>query len=94
MVGAKQVLFMDEISTGLDSSTTYSIVKFLRDQTHALNYTTLISLLQPAPESYDLFDDILLLSEGMHAVISCLLIGINRTLCDLSAQHICCVLHV
>lgn len=67
MVGAKQVLFMDEISTGLDSSTTYSIVKFLRDQTHALNYTTLISLLQPAPESYDLFDDILLLSEGMHA---------------------------
>lgn len=64
MVGAKQVLFLDEISTGLDSSTTYSIIKFLRDQTHALNYTTLISLLQPAPESYDLFDDILLLSEG------------------------------
>ena len=55
---------MDEISTGLDSSTTYSIVKFLRDQTHSLNYTTLISLLQPAPESYDLFDDILLLASG------------------------------
>lgn len=64
MVGAKQVQFMDEISTGLDSSTTYSIVKFLRDQAHALNYTTLISLLQPAPESYDLFDDVLLLAEG------------------------------
>lgn len=64
MVGSKQVFFMDEISTGLDSSTTYAIVKFLRDQTHALNYTTMISLLQPAPESYDLFDDILLLAEG------------------------------
>ena len=64
MVGSKQVFFMDEISTGLDSSTTYAIVKFLRDQTHALNYTTMISLLQPAPESYDLFDDILLMAEG------------------------------
>ena len=64
MVGSKTVFFMDEISTGLDSSTTYAIVKFLRDQTHALNYTTMISLLQPAPESYDLFDDILLLAEG------------------------------
>ena len=65
MVGSKTVFFMDEISTGLDSSTTYAIVKFLRDQTHALNYTTMISLLQPAPESYELFDDILLLAEGM-----------------------------
>ena len=69
MVGSKTVFFMDEISTGLDSSTTYAIVKFLRDQTHALNYTTMISLLQPAPESYDLFDDILLLAEGMTFII-------------------------
>ena len=58
------MLFLDEISTGLDSSTTYSIVKFLADTTHFLNYTTIIALLQPAPETYDLFDDILLLSSG------------------------------
>ena len=64
MVGSKTVFFMDEISTGLDSSTTYAIVTFLRDQTHALSYTTMISLLQPAPESHDLFDDILLLAQG------------------------------
>ena len=69
MVGSKSVFFMDEISTGLDSSTTYAIVKFLRDQTHALNYTTMISLLQPAPESYDLFDDILLLAGGSSHLI-------------------------
>ena len=59
-----QVLLLDEISTGLDSSTTYQIVKFLADTTHYQNYTTLIALLQPAPETYDLFDDILLLSDG------------------------------
>eukprot|EP00891_Asterochloris_glomerata_P005114 jgi/Astpho2/5114/Aster-06326 len=64
LVGPKRVLFMDEISTGLDSSTTYSICKWLRDTAHSLHYTMLIALLQPAPETFDLFDDILLLSEG------------------------------
>ncbi len=64
IVGSKRVLFMDEISTGLDSSTTFAIVKYLRDATHALKYTTAIALLQPAPETYDLFDDVLLIAEG------------------------------
>ena len=65
-----QVLLLDEISTGLDSSTTYQIVKFLADTTHYQNYTTLIALLQPAPETYDLFDDILLLSDGAVQALS------------------------
>ncbi|XP_042514692.1 ABC transporter G family member 39-like isoform X1 [Macadamia integrifolia] len=64
IVGPAKALFMDEISTGLDSSTTYQIVNSLRQSTHILGGTTLIALLQPAPETYDLFDDILLLSEG------------------------------
>ncbi|XAR53291.1 Sulfate-transporting ATPase [Bertholletia excelsa] len=64
LVGPCRVLFMDEISTGLDSSTTYQIVKYLRHSTHALDGTTIISLLQPAPETYELFDDIILLCEG------------------------------
>lgn len=58
------MLFLDEISTGLDSSTTFQIIKYLRDTTHFLKYTTLIALLQPAPETYDLFDDVLLISSG------------------------------
>ncbi|KAK9916362.1 hypothetical protein WJX75_001804 [Coccomyxa subellipsoidea] len=64
IVGPKRVLFMDEISTGLDSSTTFAIIKYLRDATHNLRYTTAIALLQPAPETYDLFDDIILIAEG------------------------------
>ncbi|CAB4266695.1 unnamed protein product [Prunus armeniaca] len=56
--------FMDEISTGLDSSTTFQIVNSLRQSIHILSGTALISLLQPAPETYDLFDDIILLSDG------------------------------
>ena len=55
---------MDEISTGLDSSTTYQIVKDMGRFTHQMTATVLISLLQPAPETFNLFDDVLLLSEG------------------------------
>lgn len=58
------MLFMDEISNGLDSSTTYQLIKYLKHSTCALDGTTVISLLQPAPETYELFDDIILLSEG------------------------------
>ncbi|XP_010925283.1 ABC transporter G family member 39 isoform X2 [Elaeis guineensis] len=64
LVGPAKALFMDEISTGLDSSTTYQIVNSLRQSVHILGGTAFIALLQPAPETYDLFDDIVLLSEG------------------------------
>ncbi|GLJ44148.1 hypothetical protein SUGI_0920890 [Cryptomeria japonica] len=64
LVGPARVLLMDEISTGLDSSTTFQIVKYLRQSVHALDGTAVISLLQPAPETFELFDDIILLSEG------------------------------
>ncbi|KAE8711247.1 Pleiotropic drug resistance protein 3 [Hibiscus syriacus] len=64
LVGPARALFMDEISTGLDSSTTFQIVNSLRQSIHIFNGTALISLLQPAPETYELFDDVILLSDG------------------------------
>uniref|UniRef100_A0A5B7BKX4 Putative ABC transporter G family member 31-like n=1 Tax=Davidia involucrata TaxID=16924 RepID=A0A5B7BKX4_DAVIN len=64
VVGPRKTLFMDEISTGLDSSTTYQIVKCVRNFVHLMEGTVLMALLQPAPETFDLFDDLVLLSEG------------------------------
>eukprot|EP01018_Ginkgo_biloba_P002639 Gb_30095 [translate_table: standard] len=64
IVGPTKTLFMDEISTGLDSSTTFQIVKCLQQFVHLMDATILMSLLQPAPETFELFDDIILLSEG------------------------------
>ncbi|KAJ8754205.1 hypothetical protein K2173_002105 [Erythroxylum novogranatense] len=64
LVGPAKVLLMDEISTGLDSSTTFQICKFTRQMVHIMDVTMIISLLQPAPETFDLFDDIILLAEG------------------------------
>lgn len=64
LTGPAKALFMDEISTGLDSNSTFQIVKYIRQTVHVMNYTVMISLLQPPPETYNLFDDIILLSEG------------------------------
>ncbi|KAE8039264.1 hypothetical protein FH972_011692 [Carpinus fangiana] len=64
VVGPRKALFMDEISTGLDSSTTYQIVKCVRNFVHQMEATVLMALLQPAPETFELFDDLVLLSEG------------------------------
>ncbi|XP_010516996.1 PREDICTED: ABC transporter G family member 33 [Camelina sativa] len=64
MVGPTKALFMDEITNGLDSSTAFQIVKSLQQLAHITNATVFVSLLQPAPESYDLFDDIVLMAEG------------------------------
>ncbi|XP_068660503.1 pleiotropic drug resistance protein 3-like [Aristolochia californica] len=64
IVGPTKALFMDEISTGLDSSTTFQIIECLRQLVHITDATALISLLQPAPETYELFDDIILMGEG------------------------------
>lgn len=57
-------MFMDEISTGLDSATTFLITKCLSNFCHLLDATLLVALLQPAPETYNLFDDVMLLSQG------------------------------
>ncbi|XP_028784726.1 ABC transporter G family member 31 [Neltuma alba] len=64
IVGPRKTLFMDEISTGLDSSTTFQIVKCIKNFVHLMEATVLMALLQPAPETFELFDDLVLLSEG------------------------------
>ncbi|KAK4606103.1 hypothetical protein RGQ29_000394 [Quercus rubra] len=64
IVGPRKTVFMDEISTGLDSSTTFQVVKCIRNFVHQMEATVLMALLQPAPETFELFDDLVLLSEG------------------------------
>uniref|UniRef100_A0A5B6Z2Y3 Putative pleiotropic drug resistance protein 3-like n=1 Tax=Davidia involucrata TaxID=16924 RepID=A0A5B6Z2Y3_DAVIN len=76
IVGPTKTLFMDEISTGLDSSTTFQIVAYLQQLVHITDTTALIALLQPAPETFELFDDLILMAEGKilyHGPRSCAL---------------------
>lgn len=60
LVGQARAFFMDEISTGLDCSTTFKIVEFMRQVVHIMD----VSLFQPAPETFEVLDDIIVLSEG------------------------------
>ncbi|OQR89249.1 ATP-binding Cassette (ABC) Superfamily [Thraustotheca clavata] len=62
--GMKMASFMDEISTGLDSAATYDIVKAQKSLAVSLKKTIVISLLQPSPEVFNLFDEVLLLNDG------------------------------
>ncbi|KAE9316025.1 hypothetical protein PF008_g19116 [Phytophthora fragariae] len=62
--GMKYVSLMDEISTGLDSAATYDIIDTQRSVAHTLRKTVVIALLQPSPEVFSLFDDVMILNEG------------------------------
>eukprot|EP00644_Phytophthora_capsici_P001474 jgi/Phyca11/6254/fgenesh1_pm.PHYCAscaffold_10_\ len=62
--GMKYVTLMDEISTGLDSAATYDIISTQRSIAHKLHKNVVIALLQPSPEVFSLFDDVMILNEG------------------------------
>ena len=59
-----RALALDEISTGLDSAVTFDICKRLRERASQQGLTVVTSLLQPTPETFGLFDDVILIREG------------------------------
>ncbi|GMF13031.1 unnamed protein product [Phytophthora lilii] len=62
--GKNYVMLMDEISTGLDSAATLDIVTTLRSLAKTFRKTVVISLLQPSPEVFELFNEVMLLNNG------------------------------
>ncbi|RLN94209.1 hypothetical protein BBJ28_00012935, partial [Nothophytophthora sp. Chile5] len=65
LFGNQSVLLLDEISTGLDAAATLDIIRLLK-HTFAVEQhrAVVISLLQPTPEVFALFDEVLLLNAG------------------------------
>ncbi|CAK4124382.1 unnamed protein product [Aphanomyces euteiches] len=64
MTGRATTLLLDEFSNGLDASTTYDIAKAVKTMVDVLEKTVVMTMLQPPPEVYDLFDNILVLDKG------------------------------
>ncbi|KAG2452157.1 hypothetical protein HYH02_003189 [Chlamydomonas schloesseri] len=64
LVGPSNVIMLDEMSTGLDSATLFTVVRWLSQAAQALRLTIMVSLLQPPPEVFGLFDDVILMTEG------------------------------
>ena len=58
------ILCADEISNGLDASSTFEMIQVLMHIGRLQRRTRVISLLQPSPETVSLFDEVILLSEG------------------------------
>lgn len=56
-------------STGLDSTTSFEILNALRIWAKETGGTIVASLLQPIPEIFDLFENVVLLQEG-HVVFA------------------------
>jgi ABC-type multidrug transport system ATPase subunit len=58
LMGDYSVACFDEISNGLDSSSALDIIRTIRAWATNFSYTCAISLLQPAPEVFALFDEV------------------------------------
>ncbi|KAJ0397746.1 hypothetical protein P43SY_005603 [Pythium insidiosum] len=67
--GHRSLECFDEISTGLDSATTFDIVSAQRNRVKTLQKTVITALLQPSPEVFALFDDLMILNDGAIVVI-------------------------
>ena len=64
LITAARVLALDEVSTGLDSSVTFDVMKSLRARAQRQGLAVVVALLQPTPETVAQFDDVILLREG------------------------------
>lgn len=58
------ILCGDEISTGLDATSTYEMVQVLLHLGKIQKMIRVLSLLQPSPETVSLFDEVIILAEG------------------------------
>jgi len=65
MQGQNPVACADEISTGLDSASTYDMIRSIVFFARAAGTTRIVSLLQPGPETFALFDETVILSKGL-----------------------------
>ncbi|KAF0720517.1 Aste57867_236 [Aphanomyces stellatus] len=64
LTGQSPILLLDEYTTGLDTTVATEITQKLRDMCNALQYTVVTALLQPPPEVFALFDNVLILAAG------------------------------
>lgn len=64
MISKPNVLFLDEPTTGLDSSAAFSIVKYLSQLSVATNVVVIMTIHQPAQMVFDMLQDLYLLQGG------------------------------
>ena len=58
------ILLLDEPTSGLDSSTSFTIIHFLREYARKYNKIILTTIHQPSSNIYNLFDKLIMLNHG------------------------------
>ncbi|KAK0650652.1 ABC transporter G family member 22 [Lasiodiplodia hormozganensis] len=64
LITSPKILFLDEPTSGLDSAASYEVISFVRDIARENNLIVIASIHQPSTSTFDLFDKLLLLSQG------------------------------
>lgn len=64
LITAPKILFLDEPTSGLDSTASYEVMKYLKAAVHRHQLIVIASIHQPSSSTFDLFDKLLLLSQG------------------------------
>ena len=64
MITNARALFLDEITTGLDSAASFDILSALKQWCAVMRGSTMVALLQPTPECFALFDRLVLIRHG------------------------------
>ncbi|KAF2837618.1 putative ABC transporter [Patellaria atrata CBS 101060] len=67
LITSPRILFLDEPTSGLDSAASYEVISFVRNIAKRHNLLVIASIHQPSTATFDLFDKLLLLSEGKTA---------------------------
>eukprot|EP01133_Synstelium_polycarpum_P019841 gene19841-23766_t len=64
LVKGAKTIFMDEPTTGLDSTTSFDLLNSIKMISQTANVPAMVSLLQPSPEIFSLFTHVLMLRDG------------------------------
>lgn len=64
LVTSPRILFLDEPTSGLDSTSSYEVMNFIRQIAKQYHLVVIASIHQPSTTTFELFDQLMLLSEG------------------------------
>ncbi|OJD36675.1 abc transporter [Diplodia corticola] len=64
LITSPKILFLDEPTSGLDSAASHEVISFVRNIAKENNLIVITSIHQPSTQTFNLFDKVLLLSQG------------------------------
>ncbi|KAK8190481.1 ATP-binding cassette transporter-like protein [Phyllosticta capitalensis] len=82
LITSPKILFLDEPTSGLDSAASHEVMSFIRDVAKNNRLLVIASIHQPSTSTFELFDKLLLLSQG-RTVYNGLVSGVTQYFADL-----------